>query len=107
MSKPSRKKRREAVGRKKRREAVDPSRVELWDIDATRNFFGGTRPLAPSTIYRGIKKGLFPKPVTVGFGSARWIADECRGALKSLMAEREGAQIENLAAELNAEAVTP
>jgi predicted DNA-binding transcriptional regulator AlpA len=47
---------------------------------------GGTEePFHPSTIYRLIGKGLWPKPIHVG-GSSRWRRTECEAAL-SQMAE--------------------
>ena len=53
---------------------------ELLDRDATCRFFGGTRPINPATLYRGVRKGRYPKPVKVGPGSSRgypnkWIVD--------------------------------
>jgi predicted DNA-binding transcriptional regulator AlpA len=49
-------------------------------------FFGGTRPLNPATLYRGIRKGRYPQPVKVGPGSSRWLRAECEAALR-VMAE--------------------
>jgi predicted DNA-binding transcriptional regulator AlpA len=48
-------------------------------------FFGG---IDPSTLYRNIKKGLYPKPVKVGPGSSRWVLSECQRALASMMEAR-------------------
>jgi predicted DNA-binding transcriptional regulator AlpA len=45
---------------------------DLLDRDATCRFFGGTRPINPATLYRGVRKGRYPKPVKVGPGSSRW-----------------------------------
>jgi hypothetical protein len=41
---------------------------ELLDRAETCVFFGGTKPIDPSTLYRGIRKGLYPKPVKIGAG---------------------------------------
>ena len=30
---------------------------DLLDRDATCHFFGGTRPINPATLYRGVRKG--------------------------------------------------
>jgi predicted DNA-binding transcriptional regulator AlpA len=46
---------------------------DLLDRDATCRFFGGTKPLNPATLYRGIRKGRYPKPIKVGPGSSRWL----------------------------------
>jgi predicted DNA-binding transcriptional regulator AlpA len=60
--------------------------VELLDRREVCRFFGGTKPLDPATLYRGIRKGRFPKPVKVGPGSSRWLRAECEAALR-VMAE--------------------
>jgi predicted DNA-binding transcriptional regulator AlpA len=61
---------------------------ELLDRDATCSFFGGTRPLNPATLYRGIRKGRYPKPVKVGPGSSRWLRTECEAALQCMVEGR-------------------
>jgi hypothetical protein len=38
------------------------TRADLLDRAAVCRFFGGTRPLNPATLYRGIRKGRFPAP---------------------------------------------
>jgi len=58
--------------------------MELLDRTATCAFFGGTRPLNPATLYRGIRKGRYPKPVKVGPGSSRWLLAECKVALQAM-----------------------
>jgi predicted DNA-binding transcriptional regulator AlpA len=63
--------------------------VNLFDLLDRREvcrFFGGTRPLNSATLYRGIRKGRYPKPVKVGPGSSRWLRSECEAALR-VMAE--------------------
>jgi predicted DNA-binding transcriptional regulator AlpA len=50
-------------------------------------FFGGSAPLHPATIYRGI--GLrYPWPVKIGQNSNRWLRSECEAALIALADER-------------------
>ena len=56
----------------------------LLDKVAVCQFFGGTRPLNAATLYRGIRKGRFPKPVKVGPGSSRWLRAECEAALQAM-----------------------
>jgi predicted DNA-binding transcriptional regulator AlpA len=51
-------------------------------------YFGGTRPINPATLYRGIRQGRYPKPVKVGPGSSRWLLSECRDALQMMMEAR-------------------
>jgi predicted DNA-binding transcriptional regulator AlpA len=55
----------------------------LLDKVAVCQFFGGTRPLNPATLYRGIRRGHFPAPVRVG-GSSRWLRSECEAALQAM-----------------------
>lgn len=66
--------------------------IELLDRPAVLKFFGGSRPLHASTLYRGINDGTYPKPISVGSGSSsgavRWLADECRAALQRMIAAR-------------------
>ena len=56
--------------------------------------FGGTRPIDPATLYRGIAGGKFPAPVKIGPGMSRWLRSECEGALKRLIAERDAAPLD-------------
>jgi predicted DNA-binding transcriptional regulator AlpA len=60
--------------------------VELLDRREVCRFFGGTKPLDPATLYRGIRKGRYPAPVKVCPGSSRWLRSECETALR-VMAE--------------------
>ena len=41
-----------------------------------------------STLYRGIRKGRYPKPLKVSPGSSRWLRDECEAALRSMVEGR-------------------
>jgi predicted DNA-binding transcriptional regulator AlpA len=61
---------------------------DLLDRDAVCAFFGGTKPLNAATLYRGIRKGRYPKPVKVGPGSSRWLRSECEAALERLIVRR-------------------
>jgi predicted DNA-binding transcriptional regulator AlpA len=62
---------------------------ELLDRRAACAFFGGTRPLNPATLYRGIRKGRYPKPVKIGPGSSRWLRSECEAALQAMIGGRQ------------------
>ncbi len=57
------------------------SLADLLDVREVCRFLGGTRPLNPATLYRGIRKGRYPAPVKVGPGSSRWLRAECEAAL--------------------------
>ena len=60
---------------------------ELLDRAEVCRWFGGTKPLNASTLYRGIRKGRFPQPIRVG-GSSRWLRAECEAALQSMVEGR-------------------
>jgi len=59
---------------------------ELLDRAAVCRFFGGDeKPIDPSTLYRGIRQGRYPRPVKVGPGASRWLRDECEAALQRMV----------------------
>jgi predicted DNA-binding transcriptional regulator AlpA len=60
----------------------------LLDRGEVCRLFGGSKPIHASTLYRNIRKGLYPKPVKVGPGSSRWLRAECESALRSMMEAR-------------------
>ncbi len=60
-----------------------------WDIDTVCQFFGGTKPINPSTVYRGVKAGRIPPPYQPTPGISRWVPDECRDARRKQIAERD------------------
>jgi predicted DNA-binding transcriptional regulator AlpA len=62
--------------------------IELLDRPAVCRLFGGSRPIDASTLYRGIGKGRYPKPVKIGPGSSRWLRNECEAALAALITGR-------------------
>jgi predicted DNA-binding transcriptional regulator AlpA len=37
-----------------------------------------------ATLYRGVRKGRYPKPLKVGPGSSRWLRSECEAALQAM-----------------------
>jgi predicted DNA-binding transcriptional regulator AlpA len=60
---------------------------DLFDIDEVCAFFGGTRPLNPSTIYRGAGT-IYPRPVKTGPNISRWLKSECVAARRAMIARR-------------------
>jgi len=60
----------------------------LLDRAGVCRFFGGTKPIDPATLYRGIRHGRYPKPVKIGPGSSRWLRAECEAALSAMVAGR-------------------
>lgn len=58
---------------------------DLLDLRAVCEFFGGKNsPLDPSTIYRGIKRGIYPRPFKASLQNNRWHLSACRAARKVL-----------------------
>jgi predicted DNA-binding transcriptional regulator AlpA len=57
---------------------------DLLDRREVCRYFGGTKPLDPATLYRGIRIGRYPQPVKVG-GSSRWLRCECEAALQAMV----------------------
>lgn len=63
--------------------------TDLIDLRECCRLLGGNRPLNPSTLYRYVAKGLWPRPAKVG-GNSRWIKSECDEALAKMIAARKG-----------------
>ena len=61
---------------------------DLLDKAGACRFFGGSKPLNPATLSRGIRQGRFPKPVKVGPGTSRWLRVECEAVLAAMVAGR-------------------
>ena len=62
--------------------------TELLDRQAVCALLGGSKPLNPSTLYRGIRQGRYPRPLKVGPGSSRWLRDECEAVLRRMTEAR-------------------
>jgi predicted DNA-binding transcriptional regulator AlpA len=58
---------------------------ELLSIAAVCDILGCN----PSSVYRYIKRGLWPKPIHVG-GSSRWLRHEVEAALARMVEARHG-----------------
>jgi predicted DNA-binding transcriptional regulator AlpA len=60
-------------------------------------FFGGSKPIHIDTLYRGMRKGRYPRPIKVG--GVRWLRSECEAAVRQMIANRdksfEKSQLEN------------
>ncbi len=50
---------------------------------------GSERPLNPSTVYRWIAQGLFPRPIKLGGGTSRWIESECEATVERAIIQRD------------------
>jgi predicted DNA-binding transcriptional regulator AlpA len=59
--------------------------MQLLDRREVCRYFGGSKPIDASTLYRGIREGRYPRPVKVGPGSSRWLRSECEASLQVMV----------------------
>jgi predicted DNA-binding transcriptional regulator AlpA len=69
------------------KQMAETDKSDLLDIDQVCAFFGGTKPLHPATIYRGLGK-QYPVPIKVGPNTNRWRRSECVAALQQMIEAR-------------------
>ena len=63
---------------------------ELLDVYEACRFIGGSRPINPATLYRGVKAGRYSKPIKLGPILARWRRSELQADIDRMIAERDG-----------------
>lgn len=67
---------------------VDP-RDDLIPMTAVCELIGGKEtPIAPSTVYKAIKRGDLPPPIKLGPGTSRWRRSEILQFLELAAAQR-------------------
>ena len=64
---------------------------DLLDRDAACRFIGGSRPINAATLYRGVKAGIYPRPIKVAPNVSRWRKSESDEAMAKRIAERDAA----------------
>jgi predicted DNA-binding transcriptional regulator AlpA len=64
---------------------------DLLDVTTVCKFFGGSKPLDQSTLYRGIAANRYPRPIYVGAKAVRWLRSECEATLAAMIAARGSA----------------
>ena len=64
------------------------SSEELLDEQAACRFLGGSRPIHPTTLWRGIKAGRYSKPFKVSAQLVRWFRSELAADVERMAAER-------------------
>jgi predicted DNA-binding transcriptional regulator AlpA len=62
---------------------------ELLDEAATCKFFGGTKPINPATLWRGVKKGRYSKPIKISDQAVRWRRSDLQADIARMVAERD------------------
>ena len=70
--------------------AIEPVELDLIDAEeACKEIGGKDSPIHAATLYRGVKRGLYPRPIKVGPNISRWNRPEIRAALKKLLEGRD------------------
>jgi predicted DNA-binding transcriptional regulator AlpA len=64
---------------------------DLLDTDAACAFIGGTRPIDPATLWRGVKAGRYSKPIKISKQAVRWRRSELQADIDRMIAERDSA----------------
>lgn len=62
---------------------------ELLDAEAACRFIGGSRPINPATLYRGIRSGIYPKPIKITGTASRWRKSELAAAIERRIGARD------------------
>jgi predicted DNA-binding transcriptional regulator AlpA len=62
---------------------------ELLDVKAACRFIGGSKPIDPATLWRGVKSGRYSKPINIGRQSVRWLRSELAADRARMIAERD------------------
>jgi predicted DNA-binding transcriptional regulator AlpA len=57
----------------------------LYDIGFVCAYFGGSKPLHPATIYRGIADGRYPRPARPSPNINRWVGRELKAAKQAIV----------------------
>jgi predicted DNA-binding transcriptional regulator AlpA len=63
---------------------------ELLDVDEACRFIGGTRPINPATLWRGVKSGRYSRPINISPQLVRWRRSELQADIDRMIAERDG-----------------
>jgi predicted DNA-binding transcriptional regulator AlpA len=66
-----------------------PSDDELLDVYAACAFLGGSRPIHPATLWRGVKSGRYSKPIKISPQLTRWRRSELQADVERAIAARE------------------
>jgi predicted DNA-binding transcriptional regulator AlpA len=61
---------------------------DLLDMYEACRFIGGSRPINPATLWRGVKAGRFSKPIKIGVQAVRWRRSELAADFERMAAER-------------------
>lgn len=62
---------------------------DFIDMEGLCRLLGGSKPLNPATVYRGVKAGHLPKAIVITPGVRRWRRAEVLEALAAKAAARD------------------
>ena len=60
---------------------------EYLDVKAACRFIGGTKPINPSTLYRGVKERRYSPPDHIGPNMVRWRRSQLARDLERIAAD--------------------
>jgi predicted DNA-binding transcriptional regulator AlpA len=63
---------------------------DLLDVYAACAFIGGSRPINPATLWRGVKAGRYSQPIRITPQSVRWRKSELQADIERMNADRDG-----------------
>jgi predicted DNA-binding transcriptional regulator AlpA len=63
---------------------------ELLDLYEACRFLGGSKPINPATLYRGVKAKRYSRPIKIGPVLVRWRRSELQADIDRMIAERDG-----------------
>jgi predicted DNA-binding transcriptional regulator AlpA len=66
---------------------------ELLDMYEACRVIGGSRPINPATLWRGVKAGRYAKPIKVGPQAVRWRRSELMANIQRMIDERDSAAL--------------
>jgi predicted DNA-binding transcriptional regulator AlpA len=64
---------------------------DLLDVYAACQFLGGSRPINPATLWRGVKAGRYSRPIKISAQAVRWRRSELTADVERMIAERDRA----------------
>ena len=68
---------------------VEGGEDDLCDIRKSCRILGGSKPINPATLYRGVKQGRYPAPIKIGPQLSRWILSELLAVRTAAIQERD------------------
>ena len=68
---------------------VAGSEDSLCDVREACRVLGGSKPINPATLYRGVKQGRYPAPIKIGPQLSRWILSELLDVRAAAVRQRD------------------